>query len=86
MEALATYDVCVETCLTSNLMSSSCSAIAEHPVHAFIRHQVPFVLCSDNPEVHGKTLTDEYELFVTATGRYDLISQMYATQLRYSFS
>lgn len=86
MEMLAANDVCVETCLTSNLLTSSCINLDSHPIHAFIEHEVPFVLCADNPEVHGKTLSDEYSLFIAATGRFDIIARMYESQKHYSFS
>jgi adenosine deaminase len=66
-------------------MTGRCQSLESHPVHSFIEASVPFVLCTDNPQVHGVSLSDEYRLFVTATGRHDLIEGMYDTQMKYAF-
>ena len=86
MELLLSNDVCVETCLHSNVITGRISSLDSHPIHVFIEHSVPFVLCTDNPQVHGVSLSDEYSLFVAATGRRDLVDRMHETQRRYAFA
>ncbi|GAB5514394.1 MAG: hypothetical protein Rhob2KO_21190 [Rhodopirellula baltica] len=85
LELLHSRDVCVEVCMHSNLMTGRLDSLEFHPVHSFIEASVPFVICTDNPQVHGVSLSDEYRLFVDATGRSDLITGMYDTQMKYAF-
>lgn len=68
-----------------NLITGRLQSLETHPVHSFIEASVPFVLCTDNPQVHGVSLSDEYRLFVSATDRHDLIEGMYGTQMKYAF-
>lgn len=85
LELLRSRNVCVEVCLHSNLITGRLNSFESHPVHSFIEASVPFVLCTDNPQVHRVTLSEEYRLFVSATGRHDLIETMYDTQMAYAF-
>jgi adenosine deaminase len=79
-------DICVEVCLTSNLRTGGVGEIRDHPVRKFVESGVPFVLCSDNPQVHGASLSDEYGLFLRTFGRKDIIGSMFEKQMRYSFA
>jgi adenosine deaminase len=85
MELLRDTDTCVEVCLTSNLRTGCVRSVSEHPVVKFMEAGVPFVLCTDNPAIHGSTLSDEYDLFAAAFGE-DPLESMYARQLDYSFA
>jgi adenosine deaminase len=86
LDRLKETDACVEVCLTSNLITGKVADLTDHPIHAFLAHGVPFVLCSDNPEVHNVSLSQEYTAFVSATNRQDLIEAMLERQMHYSFS
>jgi adenosine deaminase len=77
-------DVCVEVCLTSNVRSGVVSRLEDHPVQGLVAAGVPFVLCSDNPALHGRPLSGEYRAFARAFGHSEL-ELMYKRQLRYSF-
>ena len=79
-------DVCVEVCLQSNLRTGAVKCLEEHPVVKFLDLGIPFVLCSDNPAIHGTTLSDDYNLFRRVTGREDILEQMLEQQKRYAFS
>src|SRR5439155_4355229 len=85
LELIQERNVCVEVCLTSNYLTQWVPDLLQHPVIAFIDHNVPFVLCSDNPRMHGKGLTAEYQLFEELFGRRDLIELMYDQQRAFSF-
>jgi adenosine deaminase len=85
LERVLDAGVCVETCLTSNLMTSFVARPEDHPVGTFLANGVPFVLCTDNPAVHARWLSDEYAVFVEAFGRRDVIDGMYAAQKSYRF-
>jgi adenosine deaminase len=85
LDRLRDADVCVEVCLISNLRSGRVPDINNHPVRQFMAHGVPFVLCSDNPAVHGAPLSADYDLFLQHFGDEQLIDEMFERQMRYSF-
>ncbi len=85
-ELIIDRNVCVEICLTSNFRTGQVQRPEEHPIGRFIDLGIPFVLCSDNPAVHGTTLSDDYHLFHRITGRKDIIDQMLDQQRCYAFS
>ena len=85
LQLLRERNVCVEVCLTSNFLTQRVPDLAQHPVRAFIEQEVPFVLCADNPQMHGKGLTAEYQLFEELFGRRDLIDEMHVLQRRFAF-
>ena len=85
VELVIKRDVCIEVCLHGNLRTGYVQNIAEHPIHEFIRVGVPFVLCSDNPAVNAVPLSEDYVLFATATGRYDILKEMAERQAHYAF-
>ena len=86
LELLRRRDVCLEVSLISNLRTGIVRTPRAHPVMNFIASGVPFVLTSDNPQVHGSKLSDEYALFSAVTCREDLLSAMFLTQNAYSFA
>ena len=85
LERLIEQDICVEVCLHTNLRTGSVSKIQRHPVHEFLRLGVPFVLCSDNPAINAASLSEDYLLFLDATGRHDILCEMAERQRRYAF-
>jgi adenosine deaminase len=85
LELLATRDVCVETCLSSNILTGRVASIHQHPVGAFIDSGVPFVLCTDNPSVHNVPLSGEYALFRERFPESAVLETMYDRQVKYSF-
>lgn len=86
LEVLTQKDICLEISLISNLRTGAVKTLESHPVLTFIKDGVPFVLCSDNPQVHDSTLSDEYNLFDSLTSRRDLLESMFSTQKKYCFS
>ena len=78
-------DICLEVCLTSNILTSSVSDISTHPVLLFHKFNIPYVLCSDNPGIHNKSLSFEYELFENITKISNFAEVMYRNQLKYAF-
>lgn len=71
--------------MISNIRTNSVSNINQHPVKIFVEKEIPFVLCTDNPSVHGNTLSDEYELFLSEIGQEEIIKDMFNRQNKYSF-
>ncbi|MFD1735418.1 hypothetical protein ACFSCX_02475 [Bacillus salitolerans] len=78
-------DICLEVCLISNLRTGYVQGIEEHPLKVFLEWDIPFVLCTDNPSVHGASLSDEYTLFLNHFKRADILEKMYERNNKYSF-
>jgi len=62
IEELAQRQVPVELCITSNLRTGVCKAIAEHPTKNYFDHGVMITLNTDDPALFGTTLSREYQL------------------------
>lgn len=50
-----------------------------------INHNIPFVICSDNPAIHRLSLSEDYVAFMQETKNFIVMDNMYETQKRYSF-
>jgi adenosine deaminase/aminodeoxyfutalosine deaminase len=62
MEELATRQIPVEICLTSNLRTGCCTNLHDHPVRRYFDQGLMITLNSDDPAMFGSTLNQEYEL------------------------
>jgi aminodeoxyfutalosine deaminase len=62
VEELSRRQIPVEICITSNLRTGVCSAIAEHPVRRYFDQGIMVTLNSDDPAMFGTTLAGEYQL------------------------
>lgn len=62
MEVLATRQIPVEICLTSNLRTGCCTSLHDHPVRRYFDQGLMITLNSDDPAMFGSTLNQEYEL------------------------
>ncbi len=85
MALLREHDVCLEVCPISNYLTGAVPNGEAHPLNAFVEHEVPFVICSDNPARHARGLNADYYEFIQETGRFDLLDDMYSKQSKYSF-
>jgi adenosine deaminase/aminodeoxyfutalosine deaminase len=71
VEELATRQVPVEICLTSNLRTGCCRALAEHPVRNYFDNGVMVTLNTDDPAMFGTSLAREYQIAQEAFGFSD---------------
>jgi aminodeoxyfutalosine deaminase len=62
IEELATRQIPVEICLTSNLRTACCSEIAQHPMRRYFDQGLMLTLNTDDPAMFGTSITHEYEL------------------------
>jgi aminodeoxyfutalosine deaminase len=62
IEELATRQIPVEVCLTSNLRTGCCGKIADHPVRRYFDQGLMITLNTDDPAMFGTSITQEYEL------------------------
>ena len=57
---LAEHKIGIESCLTSNLQTSTVSDLSKHPVHTFLAQDIRVCLNTDDPAVQGIELRHEY--------------------------
>ncbi len=68
---LATRQIPVEICLTSNLRTGCCGKIADHPVRRYFDQGLMLMLNTDDPAMFSTSLTKEYELAQSEFGFTD---------------
>jgi adenosine deaminase len=85
MNLLRDQNICIEVCPISNRLTNAVNENESHPVIDFIDHNVPFVICSDNPSIHSSSLTDDYIEFYRETNSSQHLRDMYSKQKKYSF-
>jgi aminodeoxyfutalosine deaminase len=71
VEELATRQVPVEICLTSNLRTGCCRSLAEHPVRNYFDNGIMVTLNTDDPAMFGTSLALEYQIAQEAFGFTD---------------
>ena len=59
---LAERQIPLEICVTSNLRTSSCPSLAEHPVRSYFDGGLMVTVNSDDPALFGSDLEGEYRL------------------------
>ena len=62
MELLAERQVPLEICVTSNLRTSCCARLEDHPVRRYFDSGLMVTLNSDDPALFASDLQDEYRL------------------------
>lgn len=68
MAYLAEHRIGIESCLTSNLQTTTVASLAEHPIRQFLAAGVLVCLNTDDPAVEGIDLPYEYEVAAPAAG------------------
>lgn len=68
MDYLAEHGIGIESCLTSNLQTSTVESLQSHPIRQFLDHGVLACLNTDDPAVEGIELRHEYEVAAPAAG------------------
>lgn len=71
IEELATRQVSVEVCITSNLRTGCCRELPEHPVRNYFDQGLMVTLNSDDPAMFHTSLAREYQLAQEAFGFTD---------------
>lgn len=85
LDLLARQDICIEVCPISNRLTGAVPVNEAHPLLEFRRHQVPFVICSDNPAIHQRGLADDHATAMTEGLSASDISEQFDVAKRYSF-
>jgi len=72
MDYLANNKIGIESCITSNIQTSTVADITKHPIKSFLEHGVMASINTDDPAVEGIELPFEYEV---AAGQAGLTSE-----------
>jgi len=62
LDYLAKHNIGIESCLTSNIQTSTISSFAAHPIKTFLNHGVMACINTDDPAVEGIELLHEYDV------------------------
>ncbi|WP_194439667.1 adenosine deaminase [Vibrio fluminensis] len=68
MDYLAEHKIGIESCLTSNIQTSTVESLANHPLKQFLDHGVMACINTDDPAVEGIELPHEYEVAAPQAG------------------
>lgn len=68
MDYLAEHCIGIESCLTSNIQTSSIVSLAQHPLKTFLEHGILATINTDDPAVEGIELPHEYEIAAPQAG------------------
>jgi aminodeoxyfutalosine deaminase len=83
---LATNQIPLEVCITSNLRTGAVASLATHPVKRLFDAGVPIILNSDDPALFNCTLASEYELAAREFGfTEEQLAQLAGNAFRYAF-
>ncbi|WP_272516851.1 adenosine deaminase [Providencia sp. PROV209] len=68
IEFLAKNNIGIESCLTSNIQTSTVPSLAQHPLKTFLSHGVLASINTDDPAVEGIELPYEYNVAAPQAG------------------
>ncbi|MDX5626867.1 MULTISPECIES: adenosine deaminase [unclassified Brenneria] len=68
MSYMAENTIGIESCLTSNLQTSTVTALEQHPLVHFLRYGIPATINTDDPAVQGIEIRHEYEVAAPLAG------------------
>ncbi|KDO13704.1 adenosine deaminase [Vibrio metoecus] len=68
MDYLAQHRIGIESCLTSNLQTSTVESLAAHPLKRFLEHGILACINTDDPAVEGIELPYEYKVAAPQAG------------------
>lgn len=68
IEYLVQHQIGIESCLTSNIQTSTVASLAQHPLKTFLQHGVLASINTDDPAVQGIELRHEYEIAAPEAG------------------
>lgn len=68
MDYLAEHRIGMESCLTSNIQTSTVPSLAAHPLKQFLAHGIAATINTDDPAVEGIEIAHEYNVAAPAAG------------------
>ncbi|MGV7093477.1 adenosine deaminase [Siccibacter turicensis] len=68
MDFLAEQRIGIESCLTSNIQTSTVASLDKHPLKVFLDHGVLATINTDDPAVQGVDIIHEYQVAAAQAG------------------
>ncbi|WP_455819312.1 adenosine deaminase [Pseudomonas cerasi] len=68
MDFMAKHGIGVESCLTSNIQTSTVASLDRHPLKTFLEHGILATINTDDPAVQGIEIDHEYNVAAPAAG------------------
>ncbi|WP_440054686.1 adenosine deaminase [Pseudoalteromonas sp. T1lg65] len=68
MDYLRDHKIGIESCLTSNIQTSTVQSLEQHPLKQFLAHGILATINTDDPAVQGIELINEYEVAAPGAG------------------
>lgn len=68
MDFLAEQQIGIESCLTSNIQTSTVASLVAHPLKTFLEHGICASINTDDPGVQGVDIIHEYTVAAPAAG------------------
>lgn len=68
MDHLRDKRIGIESCLTSNIQTSTVAELAKHPLKTFLDHGILASINTDDPAVEGIEIAYEYQVAAPAAG------------------
>ena len=68
MDFLVEQRIGIESCLTSNIQTSTVASLDKHPLKIFLDHGVLATINTDDPAVQGVDITHEYQVAAAQAG------------------
>lgn len=68
MDFLAEHSIGIESCLTSNIQTSTVASLDKHPLVTFLNHGVLATINTDDPAVQGIDIIHEYTVAAPQAG------------------
>lgn len=68
LDYLGKHNIGIESCLTSNIQTSTISSFSSHPIKTFLDHGVMACINTDDPAVEGIELPHEYDVALLEVG------------------
>ena len=68
MDFLAEQRIGIESCLTSNIQTSTVASLPRHPLKTFLEHGILASINTDDPAVQGVEIGHEYNVAAPAAG------------------
>jgi len=68
MDFLAEQRIGIESCLTSNIQTSTVASLDKHPLVTFLDHGILATINTDDPAVQGIDITHEYQVAAPKAG------------------
>lgn len=84
MEEVAHKNIPIEVCPNSNYLTNSIKD-EKYSFLDFMRYEVPFIICSDNPQLHNKGISEDYLKFYELTGDVNFLQNFFDNQRKFTF-